>query len=304
MTSLSALSTTAINDGQQGSFSHSHHHRPHGLASSHHHSGSAASATSTNTIDAERADRISRLPGLERVSTVRQSSGGQLLPGTNPQSGHVQHPLSVYSSTSQQPIGYFDPQGNPQVRKERSTVGSASATASIGGDRTTTWASASDETYDPDKMSVGDREMESGDGDTGTPMDDNMSSAGLSDGGKESLVGFGEGANSTVSGPISTPREGSLAAKIAHERAAGRGAFGFGAQGTAAMGMQGVQGVKDQQTQARATGSAGMDSMGTATGMEGVETAEMIVGDRIGSQEGGMNTPDQGGLGKFPFEGR
>lgn len=87
--------------------------------------------------------------------------------------------------------GYFDsyPQ---QLLKERSTVGSASATGSIGG--RTTWASGSD-AFDPDKMS----EDQDNDSSVGDDVDDRMS-----DEGNASLVGFGEGANSTISGPIST----------------------------------------------------------------------------------------------------
>ena len=83
--------------------------------------------------------------------------------------------------------GYF-----PEIGKERSTVGSASATGSIAGGRTNTWASGSVD-YDADKMS------ESQD-----PDDGQSSVGGMSDEDKASLVGFGEGAGSTVSGPIST----------------------------------------------------------------------------------------------------
>lgn len=83
--------------------------------------------------------------------------------------------------------GYFD--SYPQMLKERSTVGSASATGSVGG--RTTWASGSD-AFDPDKMS------EDHDDDTSSSVD------GMSDEGNASLVGFGEGANSTISGPISS----------------------------------------------------------------------------------------------------
>ncbi|KAJ5520569.1 hypothetical protein N7463_001022 [Penicillium fimorum] len=155
-TSLSALSTTAIKDGHQGhSFPHSHH--------------AHQSSTSSTTLEAERADRISRLAGLERVATARaggQTSSGQVIPPYAP--------------------GYFE----SQVLKERSTVGSASATGSIAG--RTTWASSSD-TYDADKMSEYHEE-------------DGTSSVGnISDEGNASLVGFGEGANSTYSGPISRP---------------------------------------------------------------------------------------------------
>ena len=91
------------------------------------------------------------------------------------------------SSNAPPPQGYFDNAGN-YTGKEKSTVGSASATGSIGG--RTTWASESD-MYDADKMSE--------------DQDDGVSSsAGLSDEGNASLVGFGEGASSTMSGPIST----------------------------------------------------------------------------------------------------
>ena len=121
-------------------------------------------------MDAERADRISRLAGLERVATVRAASA------SGPQ----------VSSGATQPPGYFD-SVNPQIR-ERSTVGSASATGSVGG--RTTWASSSD-------MNDGDKISEDHD-------DGVSSSTGLSDEGNASLVGFGEGASSTISGPVST----------------------------------------------------------------------------------------------------
>ncbi|KAI9374647.1 hypothetical protein BJX61DRAFT_532195 [Aspergillus egyptiacus] len=159
-TSLSALSTTAIKDGHQGQpLSHSRHA---------HHS-SSTSVSSTNTLDAERADRISRLAGLERVATARAGGATQ----------QTTAPFMQYAP------GYFD--SGPGM-KERSTVGSASATGSIGA--RTTWASGSD-AFDADKMSE--------------DPDDGASSVGnISDEGDASLVGFGEGA-STVSGPISHP---------------------------------------------------------------------------------------------------
>ncbi|KAL4987029.1 hypothetical protein BDW68DRAFT_178200 [Aspergillus falconensis] len=157
-TSLSALSTTAIKDGHQGQpLSHGRHA---------HHS-SNASMSSTNTLEAERADRISRLAGLERVATAR--AGGA-------------HPTTAPSFPYTP--GYFD---SGAGLKERSTVGSASATGSVGA--RTTWASGSD-AFDADKMSE---------------ADDGVSSVcNLSDEGDASLVGFGEGA-STMSGPISHP---------------------------------------------------------------------------------------------------
>ncbi|MCJ1318636.1 hypothetical protein MMC15_003966 [Xylographa vitiligo] len=137
-----------------------------------------SSNSSTNTLDAERADRISRLAGLERVATARQGSGGF---------GSSLAPSSTSGPVMQlPPPGYFDNAGN-FLGKERSTVGSASATGSVGG--RTTWADGSD-VYDADKMSE--------------DQDDGISSAGLSDEGNASLVGFGEAA-STTSGPVSNP---------------------------------------------------------------------------------------------------
>lgn len=128
---------------------------------------------STTTLEAERADRISRLAGLERVATAR--SGGQSQPG------------AAAAAAAQNP-GYFD---NHSGIKEKSTVGSASATGSVGG--RTTWASGSD-AFDGDKMSEG--------------PEDGVSSVGnASDEGDASLVGFGEGA-STFSGPSASSHPG------------------------------------------------------------------------------------------------
>jgi hypothetical protein len=75
------------------------------------------------------------------------------------------------------PPGYFDQNNQPQIYRERSTVGSASATGSVGG--RTTWASGSD-VYDPDRMSE--------------DQDNETSSMGGFSDEAISLVGFGEGA--------------------------------------------------------------------------------------------------------------
>ncbi|KAL6721064.1 hypothetical protein ACLMJK_000164 [Lecanora helva] len=165
----SGFSTTAIKDGHQGQ-AHPHH-------AGHAHSSSTASDSSTNTLDAERADRISRLAGLERVATLRGASQHLSQPPTQ---GALQQPQQ------QQPPGYFDNASVAGLHK--STVGSASATGSAGGRNT--WASASD---------PGDRMSEDQD-----DVGDSVSSAGMSEEGNASLVGFGEGAGSTVSGPTSS----------------------------------------------------------------------------------------------------
>ena len=107
------------------------------------------------------------------MSSVRQ-------PGTN----NLSTATGAGPQTSNQPIGYFDAAGNPVLAKERSTVGSASATGSMGG--RTTWASGSDG-FDGDKMSEDNT--------------DALSQGGLSDDANASLVGFGEGANSVIDAP-------------------------------------------------------------------------------------------------------
>ncbi|KAI9826957.1 MAG: hypothetical protein M1826_006533 [Phylliscum demangeonii] len=158
-TSLSTLSTTAIKDGHRG------HAAAHVIPPGH---SQSANPSGTTTLEAERADRISRLAGLERMSTGRVSSGvsgaGAGLP--------IAHSA-----------GYFDA-ANPQIR-ERSTVGSASATGSLGGGMT--WASSSD-VNDADKMSE--------------ERDDVSITDAVSD--NASYAGAGEGASSTISGPISS----------------------------------------------------------------------------------------------------
>ncbi|QKX64071.1 uncharacterized protein TRUGW13939_11244 [Talaromyces rugulosus] len=177
-TSLSALSTTAIKDGHQG---HTHPYARHA------HQSSSTSSVSSSTLDAERADRISRLAGLERIATARGGGGAGGAAQNFPSSSSSGAPNLTPSQ------GYFD--SYPHMVKERSTVGSASATGSVGG--RTTWASGSD-AYDPDKMSLEDHD------------DGTSSMGGMSDEGNASLVGFGEGASSTISGPVSSATLGRL----------------------------------------------------------------------------------------------
>ncbi|EHK23770.1 uncharacterized protein TRIVIDRAFT_36635 [Trichoderma virens Gv29-8] len=196
-TSLSALSTTAIKDGHRGHFhtglfSRGHQHNP--------------SATS---LEAERADRISRLAGLERVSTLRApqtpSTGraSSLSPQTTPTSTAGFPPN--YPLTQHLTPAYFDSNGQPVAVTKMSTVGTASATEShprtIGDhdedilSTDTNYREADSVTstgVDHDAM---DEDLE-GLGAHSTGFEDRMSDDG------SSLVGFGEGAGSTVSGPI------------------------------------------------------------------------------------------------------
>ena len=204
--------------------------------------------------------------------------------------------------------------------KECSTVGSASATGSMGG--RTTWASGSEGLYegegeaDAEGEHEGEAEAEAGadkmsDGMMDPDRDGTSSVGGESDGGKESLVGFGEGAGSTVEGPVS-----GVPARLRESQKAKM--------------IDGVtydRGVVD--TTARSPlPAAALSSGGSATGslqgtpaprhagLSGAETAERIVRERFGngSADGagaagsgdvvmGDAPPDGApGLGKFDFE--
>ncbi|MCJ1263372.1 hypothetical protein MMC22_003242 [Lobaria immixta] len=268
-TSMSALSTTAIKDGHQG------HAPPH----THTRSASSGLNSLTNTLDAERADRISRLAGLERVATLR-GTPTYLAPGA---AG------ATIAAQQQQSPGYFDNAGY-QHAKERSTVGSASATGSAGG--RTTWASGSD-MCEADKMSE--------------DQDDGVSSsAGLSDEGNASLVDFGEAASSTVSGPV--PRAGMI-----------RGASGIGNpfitrassldEGSP---MQGVQQESSSTSRNMETNETMLRSAAagiTDVSMNGQAHAGNIVRQRLddGERTGRrvLESSEEGpGLGRFYFEGK
>lgn len=250
------------------------------------HSGRGATS-SANTLEAERADRISRLAGLERV---RPGAHVHLTPG----------------SAAQVPPNYVD---IIPLYKERSTVGSASATGSVGG--RTTWASGSVD-YDADKMSE--------------DQDDGVSSVGgFSDEDKASLVGFGEGAGSTVSGPVSTASARAMAARSMASPSTPRTGYPPSASGqstpmsgivpTAAAGstdpkmMDGMSydsNIVDTTMQPAPPVNQSQQPNHRFSGV-GTEMAEGIMRDRLsesgsGSNRGSMNTPDSQTLGKFPFE--
>jgi len=287
-TSLSALSTIAIKDGHRGTaFPHSgsgHHHTP-----------------SSNTLEAERADRISRLAGLERVSTAR------------PPNSNATGTPTAGAGAGQIP-GYFDAAGNPVYTTKMSTVGSASATGSTGG-RTTTWASGSakgqTEGDDDDEMSMdtNDRDIDERDRYSVSAMDEDMDGDGMSD--DTSLVGFGEGAGSTVSGPtysrsnlhrsgLANQFQGSNPTTPLSERTT---AFADAQRRDARM----IDGLANDTTGYVDTAARGGVGVGARGG--GVETAERIMRERIDDAPGEqrrppLGSPDEAGLGKFYFEER
>ena len=234
---MSELSTVAIKDGHRG-------HLPHynqGLA--------------PTSVDAERADRISRLAGMERVTTARNPTplAGNLTPGAA-----APPPPSTHS--------YFDATGNPAIGRERSTVGSASATGSVGA--RTTWAGS--ESGDVDKMS------ESQDMDM-----DTSSVGGMSDEGTASLVGFGEGAR--------TPARQSTISSSGMSK----GATPTGLDAKMIDGMTYDRNVVDTTSEPRRS----------APGSSGAEEAERIVRDNMNTTSADrMRGHGQVELGKFGFE--
>ena len=248
------------------------------------HGGRGGAHHSASTLEAERNDRISRLAGLN-PATARNPH--QLAPG------------------GQYPASYFD--NTPQI-KERSTVGSASATGSVGG--RTTWASGSID-YDADKMS------ESQDPDDGV-----SSVGGMSDEDKASLVGFGEGAGSTVSGPVSTTSARAMAARGFASpttprtgppaSASGQSTPMSGIVSTGAVGstdpkmMDGMSYDSNiVDTTMQPAPPVGQPQQSNRFSGVGTAEAEAILRDRLSGSEGarqGMGTPDSQHLGRFPFE--
>lgn len=108
---------------------------------------------------------------------------------------------------------YFDSNGQPTAATKMSTVGSASATGSVGARTTTEAGEQFDDTTEVDEdvmsMDTNYRTMDVDSTSGADAMDEEMASRSvggfedrMSDDGTASLVGFGEGANSTVSGPI------------------------------------------------------------------------------------------------------
>ncbi|KAI1424185.1 hypothetical protein F5Y12DRAFT_465190 [Xylaria sp. FL1777] len=204
-TSLSQLSTTAIKDGHRG-----HAHLALGGPKGHGHH------PSTNSLEAERADRISRLAGLERVSTIRAPNHQHAAPNTgSPQTTPTSTGFPIQNIPAALAPAYFDANGQPTAVTKMSTVGTASATGSVGA-RTTT---ESGERFEADLTEVDEDDLSTDTNDRAMdvdstsgaidPIDEDLANRSvggfedrMSDDGTASLVGFGEGANSTVSGPI------------------------------------------------------------------------------------------------------
>lgn len=111
------------------------------------------------------------------------------------------------------------------------------------------------------------RDIDDRDRYSASAMDEDMDGDGMSD--NTSLVGFGEGAGSTVSGPIYSRRDLAASPAVARSALAGHA----------------------------------QSSSGQGTPL-GAEAAERIMRDRLDGGEGArpMGTPEEAGLGKFYFE--
>lgn len=243
---MSELSTVAIKDGHRGHFAN---HR--------------------NPAEAERADRISRLAGLERVAVSGRNPQG-LAPG----------------SAANPPPGYFDSNNQPQIFRERSTVGSASATGSVGG--RTTWASGSD-VYDPDRMSE-DQDVET------------SSIGGFSDE-AVSLVGFGEGARTPARqhSQIGSPAIGKASAVPGHlrEQALGTSMTGISVPSSSGT-TQTTSSTEQQKKEARMIDGMTYDEdvvdtanrTPPASGRDMSSTSEQAIRERMRQRQAGGDAMD------------
>jgi len=195
-----------------------------------------------------------------------------------------------------------------------STVGSASATGSIGG-RTTTWASGSQkgqtDADDEDQMSMDTnyRDIDDRDRYSASAMDEDGDGDGMSD--DTSLVGFGEGAGSTVSGPTYSRRD------LASSPAVGKSGLASQLQTSGAgtpVSSSTTATAEQQRREARMIDGLADDAPdyvdtaargGVGSRGSGVEAAERLVRDRLDEGEGrkpALGHPDEAGLGKFYFE--
>jgi hypothetical protein len=187
-----------------------------------------------------------------------------------------------------------------------STVGSASATDSTTN--APAWASVSghgqdDEYSEADKMSMDTnyRDMDERDGYSAMDVSEDGND-GMSDEGNASLVGFGEGAGSTVSGPTYTR---SRASQI---QAAGGGIGSPANMATGAMEQRRDARMMDGIADDTASGYVDTTTRSPVPNrVPGAVAAERIVRERLDDGEGKrptISTPDEAGLGKFYFEER
>lgn len=156
---------------------------------------------------------------------------------------------------------------------------------------------------DEDQMSMDTnyRDIDDRDRYSASAMDEDGDGDGMSD--DISLVGFGEGAGSTVSGPTYSRRD------LASSPAVGKS----GLAGTPSSSSTPATAEKDRR-EAKAVDGLASDAplgyldaarSGPVTRGSEVEAAERIMRDRLGEGEGrkpALGSPDEAGLGKLYFE--
>jgi hypothetical protein len=193
------------------------------------------------------------LAGLERVAVTGRHPHG-LAPG----------------SANNPPPGYFDQNNQPQMYRERSTVGSASATGSVGG--RTTWASGSD-VYDPDRMSE--------------DQDNETSSIGGFSDEAASLVGFGEGARTPARqhSQIGSPAVSKASAVPPYMRTHSASSSSAEQQKHDARMIDGMTYDDD------VTDTTDRTPPLTGSGTGGAETAEQVIRERMRRQQAGLQHP-------------
>jgi hypothetical protein len=143
-------------------------------------------------------------------------------------------------------------------------------------------------------------------------MDEDLDGDGMSD--DTSLVGFGEGAGSTVSGP--TYSRSNLVPRATHLQGSGAGTP-LSASTTATAEQQRrearmIDGLAADEpvsgyVDTAARGGVGANTSTGARGGDGVQIAERILRDRLDDGEGKkapLGSTDEAGLGKFYFEER
>lgn len=226
---------------------------------------------------------------------ANQTQGGGT-PGAGPAAGQIP--------------GYFDQNGNPVYTTKMSTVGSASATGSVGG-RTTTWASGSmkgqTEAGDEDQMSMDANYRDIDDRDRFSAMDEDMDGDGMSD--DTSLVGFGEGAGSTVSGPIYSRRDLAASPAVGRSGLVSHTQSSSGGGGTPASVAMSTT-AEQQRRDARMIDGVADDAPGYVDTARmpsrgsGTEATERILRERLddGEARRPLGSPDEAELGKLYFE--
>ncbi len=150
-------------------------------------------------------------------------------------------------------------------------------------------------------MDTNYRDIDERDRYSASAMDEDVDADGMSD--NTSLVGFGEGAGSTVSGPIYNRRDMVASPSVKSALASHVQSSGAGTPSTSAT-------IEQQRRDARMIDGLADDAPGyvdtAARGGRGagIEAAERIIRERLddGGSKRPLGSPNESGLGNFYFE--